>query len=107
MIRSPRFARLRRAVSVLGFIQPQKPTLVEEPPVDQFARPVALVAADRFSRLEGAQAVEAQALEYAADGGGRDAGIGGDRLAGQALAAQRLDAIDRGWGCWLPQMIGT
>jgi hypothetical protein len=29
-----------------------------------------------------------------------------DCLAGQALAAQRLEVIDCGPGCWLPQMIG-
>jgi len=75
--------------------------------VDQLAGPLALVAARWFGRLEGAQPVEAQALEDPADGGGGDTGFGGDRLAGQALAAQRLDAIDRGLGCRLTQMIGT
>ena len=41
--------------------------------VDQLAGPLALVAAGWFGRLQGAQPVEAQALEDAADGGGRDA----------------------------------
>src|SRR5690349_7553665 len=75
--------------------------------VDELARPVALVAARRLGRLEGAQPVEAQALEDAADGCGGDAGFGGDRLASQALAAQRLDPIDCSLGCRLTQAFGT
>ena len=74
--------------------------------VDQFAGPVTLVTARRFGRRQGAQAVEAQALEHTADGSGRDAGFGGDRLAGQALAAQPLDALDRGPGRRLVQPVG-
>ena len=60
------------------------------------ARPIALVAARRLSRLEGAQPVEAEPLEDAADGGSRDAGFGGDRLAGQALTTKGFDAINDG-----------
>jgi hypothetical protein len=37
-------------------------------------------------------------LRTTTDGGRRDAGFGGDRLAGQALAVQRLDAVDRDLG---------
>ena len=74
--------------------------------VDQLARPLALVSAGRLGRLEGAQLVEAQALEDAADGGRRDADFGGDRLAGQALAAQRFDALDHGLRRRLAQPIG-
>jgi hypothetical protein len=37
--------------------------------VDQLAGPLALVSARRLCRLEGAQAIEAQTLEDAADGG--------------------------------------
>src|ERR1051325_1960569 len=67
--------------------------------VDHLAGPFALVAARRFSRFESAQFVEAQALEGAAHGGGRDANPGGDLLARHALTAQRRDAFDRGlWG---------
>jgi len=62
--------------------------------VDHLAGPLALVAAGRFGRLQGAQLVETQALEGAADRGGRDADHGGDLLAGQALAAQAFDALD-------------
>jgi len=69
--------------------------------VDELAGLIALVAARWFGRLEGAQPIEAQALEHPADSGGRDTGFDGDRLAGQALAAQSLDAIDRGLGCRL------
>ena len=64
--------------------------------VDQLARPLALISARRLGRLQGAQLVEAQTLEDAADGGRRDAGFGGDRLAGQALAAQRF-RCGRSW----------
>jgi len=75
--------------------------------VDELAGLIALVTARWFGRLEGAQPIEAQALEHPADGGGGDTGFGGDRLAGQALPTQRLDAIDRGLGCRLTQTIGT
>jgi len=62
--------------------------------VDHLAGPLALVAAGRFGRLQGAQLVETQALEHAADGGGRDANSGSDLLTGQALAAQTFDTVD-------------
>src|SRR5580700_7153218 len=62
--------------------------------VDHLARSLALVAAGRFSGVQGALLVEAQALEHAADGGSRDANGGGDLLAGHALAAQAFDALD-------------
>src|SRR5258707_2861730 len=62
--------------------------------VDHLAGLLALVAARRLGRFQGAQLVEAQALEHAADGGGRDADGDGDLLAGHALAAQAFDALD-------------
>ena|SRR5262249_48509594 len=42
------------------------------------AGPLALIDSRRLSRLQGAQLIEAQALEHAADGGRLDAGFGGD-----------------------------
>ena len=62
--------------------------------VDQLAGMLALVAADRLGRLQRRDAVEAEALEDAADGGRRDADLGGDLLAGPALAAQGFDLLD-------------
>src|SRR5918998_3424668 len=59
--------------------------------VDQIARAFALVATHRFGRLQGLERGEPEASEHPADRGGRDAGLPGDLLAGQALAAQRLD----------------
>ena len=59
--------------------------------VDDLAGRCALVAADRLGRLERRKPVEAQALQDAADGGGRNADLGGDLLAGVALPAQSLD----------------
>src|ERR1041384_3947434 len=44
--------------------------------------------------FRGAQLAQPQALEDAADGGGRNADSGGDLLAGHALAAQACDALD-------------
>src|SRR4029079_9321077 len=64
--------------------------------VDHLAGPLALVSARRFGRFQGAQLVEAQALEHAAHGGGGDADRGSDLLAGRALAAQAFDAINDG-----------
>ena len=62
--------------------------------VDQLAGMLPLVAADRLGRLERRDAIEAEALEDAADGRRRDAEFGGDLLAGPALAAQGLDLLD-------------
>ena len=55
-------------------------------PVNQFAGMLALVAAHRFGRLKGAESVQAEPPQDAADGCPRDANLGGDRLAGQPLA---------------------
>src|SRR5579863_3820126 len=59
--------------------------------VDDLAWGVALITANRLGRLERGQAVEAEALEDTADGGGRHADFGGDLLAGVAAPAQSLD----------------
>jgi hypothetical protein len=64
--------------------------------VDQLAGVLPLVAADRLGRLQGGKAIEAEALEDAADGCRRDAELGGDLLAGEALTAQDLDLLDNG-----------
>ena len=44
-----------------------------------------------IGRLQGGEAIEAEALEDAADGRRRDAEFGGDLLAGEALTAQGRD----------------
>src|SRR5690606_30822728 len=62
--------------------------------VDQLARMLALIAADRFGRLERRNAIEAKAPENPADGRRRHPELGGDLLAGPALPAQRLDPFD-------------
>jgi len=62
--------------------------------MDEFARVLALIAADRLSRLESTQPIDPQAFQDAADGGGGDAEFSGDRLAGQALTAQGFDLDD-------------
>ena len=65
--------------------------------VDQLARLLPLVASDRLGGLERGDAIEAEALEDAADGRRRDAQLGGDLLAGPPLAAQGLDLLDDLW----------
>src|SRR5260221_14776161 len=75
--------------------------------VDHLAGPFALVSAGWFGRFQGAQLAQAQALEGAADGGGRDADRGGDLLAGHALAAQAFDTIDHRLRRRLAQAMGS
>ena len=62
--------------------------------MDELARMLALVAAHRLGGLESGQAIEAEALENAADGGGGHTNLEGDLLAGQPLAAQGFDLLD-------------
>ena len=62
--------------------------------VDELARVLALIAPDRFGRLQGTQLIQAQPTQNTADGGWRDAGLGGDLLARPALAAQPFDLLD-------------
>src|ERR1700712_4027145 len=64
--------------------------------VDQVTRPLALVAAHRLGPVQGRDAVEAETLQDAADGSGRDAQIPGDLPTGEALSAQGLDGHHRG-----------
>src|ERR1700726_5266312 len=61
---------------------------------------LSLVAAHRRGRLEGAEAVQAQPLQAPADGCWRDAGLLGNRLAGQALEPQLADPGDDGLRSW-------
>src|SRR5690606_18190384 len=61
--------------------------------VDQLARLLALVAADRLGRLQVAQSAEAGPAQHAADRRGRDAGRGGDLPADPALPAQLDDLL--------------
>src|ERR1700681_301948 len=62
--------------------------------VDHLTGPFPFIATGRFGGLQGAQLIEAQALQHTAHRGGRDADLAGDRLAGQALAAQARDTLD-------------
>src|SRR3954447_15998113 len=64
--------------------------------VDQFARMLTLVAANRRGRFERLDAIEAEAPEDAADRSRRDADRGCDLLARPALAAEGFDGHDRG-----------
>src|SRR5215208_4318970 len=64
--------------------------------VDHLAGVLALVASDRFGRLDIPEPRQPSALENPADSGGRDAGLHGDVLAGQPLAAQGDDALGHG-----------
>jgi hypothetical protein len=61
--------------------------------MDEFARILTLVAANRLG-LQSAQLVQAQSTQNPTDSGRRDAGLGRDLLAGQALAAQSLDLLN-------------
>jgi hypothetical protein len=53
--------------------------------LDQLAGRITLIAADRLECLD---AVDTEALEDLADGCPRDADLGGDLLAGEALPAK-------------------
>src|ERR1043165_7772179 len=66
--------------------------------MDELAGMLALVAADRLSRLERFHLADSEPPQHAADGSGRRADGQGDPLAGPALAAKRLNALDhRHW----------
>jgi hypothetical protein len=54
--------------------------------VDQFARPLALVAHDRWPRLERRQLAEPEAAQHAADGRDRHRQLARDQRTAQALA---------------------
>ena len=64
--------------------------------VDHLAGMLALVAAHRLGRLDVLQPRQPGAPQHPADGGGRDADLHGDVLAGQPLAAQGDDALGHG-----------
>lgn len=70
--------------------------------MDHLAGMLALVAPDRFSRLDIAQPRQSSTLEDPADGGGRDADLMGDVVAGPTLPPQRHDALGdrRSGGLW-------
>jgi hypothetical protein len=61
--------------------------------MDEFARILTFIAANRLG-LQSAQLVQAQSTQNPTDGGRRDASLGRDLLAGQALAAQSLDLLN-------------
>jgi hypothetical protein len=62
--------------------------------VDYLARLLALISAGWLGRLQGAQLAQPQALEHAADGGGRDADGGRDLLARYPLAPRTFNPLD-------------
>ena len=71
--------------------------------VDEFAGMLALIAANRFGRLQRSEPVQTEPLQDAADGSGRDPGFDRDLLARVALptvaASRRASsaiAINRG-----------
>lgn len=61
--------------------------------MDHLAGMLALVASDRLGRFDISQSRQSSTLENAADGGGRDADLMGDVLAGPTLPPQRHDAL--------------
>src|SRR5262249_9734894 len=71
--------------------------------MDELAWVLAFIAMDRFGRLQGIELVQAELAQNAADGGGRDSGLGGDLLAGPTLAAQPLDLLDHCLRRWFAQ----
>src|SRR5262245_55045425 len=71
--------------------------------MDELARVLALIASDRFSRLQGTQLVQSQSTQYAADRSWRDAGGGSDLLAGPTLPSQPFDLLNNRLGRWLAQ----
>ena len=73
--------------------------------MDEFARMLALIAPDRFGRLQRAQLVQSLPPQDPADSGWRDPGLGGDLLARPALPAPPLDLFDNYMGCRLPQLM--
>jgi hypothetical protein len=67
--------------------------------VDQLARVLALIAADRLGWLQRGEPIQPKAAQDAADGRCRHPDLSGDPLARVAPSAQRLDGGTRGrWG---------
>lgn len=64
--------------------------------MDHLAGMLALVASDRFGRLDVSEPRQSSTLENPADGGRRHADLHGYVLAGQPLAAQGDDALGHG-----------
>src|SRR5262245_44610811 len=52
------------------------------------------IAPNRCRRLQGTQLIQAEPTQNTADGGWRDAALGGDLLARPALAPQPFDLLD-------------
>src|SRR6516162_9361046 len=67
--------------------------------VDELTRVFALIAPDRFSRLQGTQLIQADPTQNTTDSSWRDAGLGSDLLARPALAAQPFDLFDNSLQC--------
>jgi hypothetical protein len=62
--------------------------------VDQLTWGLALITPNRFRGLQGTQLIQAEPTQNTADGGWRDATLGGDLLARPALAPQPFDLLD-------------
>ena len=73
--------------------------------MDQFAGVLALITADGL-RLQGAQLVQSQPAQNTADGGRRDAGLGGDRLPVQRWRRSRSMRLDGRRRCRPAQPMG-
>ena len=71
--------------------------------MDELAWVLAFITPYRFGRLQGTELVQSQPTQNPADGGWRDAGLGGDLLAGPALPAQPFDLLDYRLGRRLAQ----
>ena len=62
--------------------------------VDELTWGLTFIAPNRFRRLQGTQLIQAEPTQNTADGGWRDAALGGDLLARPALAPQPFDLLD-------------
>ena len=90
----PRLALTRRFVAGDAMADAVEPAELLDVDVDEFARVLALVAATGSAGSRALSLFKPRRSQDAADGGRRDAGLGRDLLAGQALAAQRFDLLD-------------
>src|SRR5262245_42117314 len=62
--------------------------------VDELTWGLTFIAPNRFRRLQGTQLIQAEPTQNTADGGWRDAALGGDLLARPSLAPQPFDLLD-------------
>ena len=62
--------------------------------VDELTWDLAFIAPNRFRGLQGTQLIQPEPTQNTADGGWRDAALGGNLLARPALAPQPFDLLD-------------